>query len=226
MYLLDLIGTLAFSVSGAFKAKSRKINIFGVVTLGIITAIGGGTTRDLIIGRTPLFYLIDENYLIVAVIAALATYIFPNFFSYEYSLFRFLDSVGIAAFAIIGGIVTKQHLSFEWSVFTIGIMVTMGVFTACGGGVIRDTIMGDTPYAFKEGSNYITAALLGSVVFSVLDIFNTALAITVSIVTTLIIREIFSPFGFLRFFILKKRGELFLFRKNFTPKINQEQLEA
>ena len=57
MYILDLLGTLAFAISGATKAKGRTLNIFGVVFLGIITAVGGGTVRDLIIGRTPLFYL-------------------------------------------------------------------------------------------------------------------------------------------------------------------------
>lgn len=80
MYYLDLLGTLAFAIAGAFKAKERVLNVFGVVFLGIITAIGGGTFRDIVIGRTPLFYLKDQNYLLAAIIGGIATYFVPHIF--------------------------------------------------------------------------------------------------------------------------------------------------
>jgi uncharacterized membrane protein YeiH len=91
IYLLDLLGTLAFAIGGAYKAKSRKLNVFGVVFLGAITAVGGGTIRDLIIGKTPLFYLEDVNYLLICLVAGVATYLLPNFFNKTYSLYRLTD---------------------------------------------------------------------------------------------------------------------------------------
>ncbi|MFA4941513.1 MAG: TRIC cation channel family protein, partial [Patescibacteria group bacterium] len=102
MYFLDLLGTLAFAIGGAYKAKSRKLNIFGVVFLGAITAVGGGTVRNLIIGRTPLFYLRDPNYLLICLGAGLLAYLLPNFFKRSYTIFRFVDSIGLATFVIIG----------------------------------------------------------------------------------------------------------------------------
>ncbi len=198
MYLLDLLGTLAFAISGAFKAKGRELNIFGVVFLGIITAVGGGTIRDLIIGRTPLFYLTDRNYLLVAIISSALAYFIPTFFKRRFTLFRFLDSIGIAAFAIIGVSVSFNFLfngNMQFSILTFIVSVLFGVITAAGGGVLRDAIMGDTPFALMRGSNYITSAFWGSLVFYALMFFNINLAIILSIIVTLVLREIVSKFG-------------------------------
>ena len=92
LYSLDLLGTFAFAITGAFKAKNARLNIFGVIFLGVITSVGGGTFRDLIIGRTPLFYLQDPNYLGVAILASIATYFAPTFFKKRYA-----SKVGIRA---------------------------------------------------------------------------------------------------------------------------------
>ena len=85
MYFLDLLGTLAFAITGAFKAKKANLTLFGVVFLGIITAFGGGTVRDLVIGRTPLFYLADANYLFIAILGSLITFLSPFFFKERFS---------------------------------------------------------------------------------------------------------------------------------------------
>lgn len=198
LYFLDLLGTMAFAIGGAYKAKSRELNIFGAVFVGMITAIGGGTIRDLIIGRTPLFYLQDQNYLIVAITASIITFFLPNFFKKAYSIFRFTDSIGIAAFAIIGTSVTYSHLFGQSASLTILpslVSIALGVLTAVGGGIFRDALMGDVPYAIKHGSNYITSALVGAVLYFVISFENQIGAAVVSIIVVLLLREVFSSYG-------------------------------
>jgi uncharacterized membrane protein YeiH len=197
MYILDLLGTLAFAITGAFKAKQAKLTVFGAIFLGLATAVGGGTTRDLIINRTPLFYLIDSNYLIVSIIGAILTFYLPTFFKKKYSFFRFIDSIGVAAFAIIGTSVTYNHLFVGTSpkITSFLTCVFLGMVTAFGGGVIRDAIMGDAPFAFRHGSNYALSAMLGALSLYALMFYNMSLAIAVSLIVTMMMREIVSPYG-------------------------------
>jgi uncharacterized membrane protein YeiH len=195
MYILDLLGTLAFAISGAFKAKGRTLNIFGVVFLGIITAMGGGTVRDLIIGRTPLFYLKDPNYFVVAIAGGALAYFVPAFFKKRFSFFRLLDSIGLAAFAIIGTSVTYNYLSGVSALMLFLAAVFLGTLTGVGGGILRDAIMGDTPFALKHGSNYIKSAFIGALIFYVLSFYNVSLGIIVSMAVTLFMREYLSEFG-------------------------------
>lgn len=197
LYILDLIGSFAFVITGAYKAKMTKFTIFGAVFFGIITAIGGGTTRDLIIGRTPLFYISDKNYLIVAIIGSVATFYSPTFFKQKYSFFRFIDSIGVAAFSIIGVFVTYNHVFSGASPNITNFLacVLLGMFTAFGGGVLRDAIMGDKPFAFRSGSNYALSSFLGALSFYVIMFYNVNIAIVVSLLVTIIMREVVSKYG-------------------------------
>jgi uncharacterized membrane protein YeiH len=206
MYILDLLGTLAFAIAGAFKAKGRELNVFGVVLLGVITAVGGGTFRDLIIGRTPLFYLKDPNYLLIAVVGGLATFLVPHIFKKGFTVFRFMDSLGLAAFVIIGTSITYNYLFHGdgKSVIAALACIFMGMMTGFGGGVIRDAVMGDVPFAFKKESGYIAAAFAGTVTFYVLMFIDPNLASIASIVVTLSMREVFSKHGLYQKMIKKR----------------------
>ncbi|MBT4277923.1 trimeric intracellular cation channel family protein [Candidatus Falkowbacteria bacterium] len=195
MYFLDLIGTLAFAITGAYKAKIEKLHILGVIFLGVITAVGGGTIRDLIIGRVPLFYLKDVNYLLVAILGSVLIYLTPTFFKKQYSFFRFIDSVGLSVFVIIGVTTVFNFLDFNSYILSFIVCMFLGVLTGFGGGIIRDAIMGDMPLAFKNGSNYASSAFFGAFSFYVLMPYNFILATAVSIIITLFFREIISPFG-------------------------------
>lgn len=195
LYLLDLLGTLAFAISGAFKAKGRELNIFGVISLGFITAVGGGTVRDLIMGRVPLFYLKDPNYALVAVGGAVLAWFVPTFFKRRFSLFRFLDSLGLATFVIIGVSIANGYMYNELSLMSFIASMALGVLTGCGGGVLRDAIMGDVPFALKHGANYINSAFFGSLIFYVLMFVNLSLAIVLSMAVTMVMREVISDFG-------------------------------
>lgn len=198
LYFLDLLGTLAFSITGAYKAKQAKLSIFGVVFLGIITAVGGGTVRDLIINRVPLFYLRDPNYLLICIIGGLLTYLMPALFKKGYSFFRLIDSIGLAAFAIIGVSISYSHLfnsQHDITLISLLACVFLGMLTGFGGGVVRDAIMGDTPLSLKNGSNYVLSAFLGSLLFYLLMFFNLIFAMSISIIITLTLREIISNYG-------------------------------
>jgi len=203
LYFLDLLGTFAFAVSGATKARGRELNIFGVVFLGAITAVGGGTIRDLIIGRTPLFYLIDRNYLLIVLLGAITTYLIPSFFKKQFSFFRFLDSVGLATFIIIGASVSLRYLYDDFSIISALAAISLGVLTASGGGILRDAVLGDTPFALKNGSNYITAAFLGSTCFYGFRFISLSLAVSASFIAVLLLREVFSQYGIYRKLIKK-----------------------
>ncbi|MFC1644889.1 trimeric intracellular cation channel family protein [Patescibacteria group bacterium] len=198
MYILDLIGTFAFAVTGAYKAKVKKLNIFGVIILGIITAVGGGTVRDLMIGRVPMFYLNDPSYFLIGIIAGLLTFVVPTFFKRRYSFFRLIDSIGLAAFAVIGVSVADKYLfeaGGEMTLISFLVCVFSGMISGFGGGVARDAIMGDEPYALKKGSNYVFAAFLGSASFYLILFLNINLAVLISTTLTLYFREIVSRFG-------------------------------
>ncbi len=206
MYFLDLLGTLAFAITGAFKAKKAKLTLFGVIFLGIITALGGGTLRDLIIDRTPLFYLTDQNYLFIAILGSIITFLIPTFFKEWFSFFRLIDSVGLASFSIIGVSISYNYIFANTppGITSFLSCVLLGMITAFVGGVVRDAVMGDTPFAFKPGSNYALSSFLGAFSFYLLMFFNINLAIAVSIVLALSMREIVSKYGIYKRVLLKK----------------------
>ena len=206
MYFLDLLGTLAFAITGAFKAKKANLTLFGVVFLGIITAFGGGTVRDLIINRTPLFYLVDPNYLFIAISGSVIVFLGPFFFKERFSFFRFIDSVGLAAFSIIGVSITYNHIFADVGPDLISFLscVLSGMITAFVGGVVRDTVMNDTPFAFRPGSNYALSSFLGAFSFYFLMFFNVALAMFISMFTSLFMREVMSKYGIYKRLFFKK----------------------
>jgi len=197
MYFLDILGTLAFAITGAFKAKKAKLTIFGVVFLGVITALGGGTVRDLIINRTPLFYLIDSNYLFAAISGSIFTFLAPTFFKKRFSIFRFIDSIGLATFSIIGVSVTYNYIFTDTSPGIRSFLpcVLLGMVTAFAGGIIRDAVMGDVPFALKSGSNYALSSFLGASTFYLLMFYNINIAMAVSIIVALFMREVVSDYG-------------------------------
>lgn len=201
LYFLDLLGTLAFAITGAYRGKGAKLNILGAIFLGIITAVGGGTLRDLIINRLPLFYLIDQNYFLIAIFGSVIVYFIPALFKKAYSFFRLIDSIGLAAFVIIGVSASFSSLfKIDSGPTFVSFLATvlLGMITGFGGGIIRDSIMGEVPFSFRKGSNYATSAFWGAVSFYFLMFINFNLAITISMIVTLILREAISKYGIYR----------------------------
>lgn len=160
-YLLDIIGTMAFAMSGALTAMNKKLDPFGVFIIAFVTAVGGGTLRDIMIGRTPVGWMRDLNYVYLIIIGFFLTVIFRKKLDHlRKSLFLF-DTIGLGVFTLIGlekGIVIGLHPV---------ICVALGTMTACFGGVIRDILCNDIPVIFRR-EIYATICIIGGVIFFIL----------------------------------------------------------
>lgn len=179
LYFLDLIGTAIFAITGALKAFEYRLDLLGVITLGLVTGIGGGTIRELILGETPPFILTDFNYLYIAIATSLIVFFWHRKVESHRKLFYFLDAVGLGVFAVIGSL---AGIAAHLSPIGIGLIATL---TAVGGGAIRDISVGEIPFIFCK-EIYASAALAGTLVFQLLLHFDFAveLAAIVSIFLT------------------------------------------
>ena len=158
IYLLDLIGTFVFAISGIRLAARTDMDVFGASVVGFVTAIGGGTVRDLLLNSHPITWMADMTYPMVILAAVPFTFLMgKKLNNFSKTLFIF-DTIGIAMFTIIG---MEKALSFGLNPFMAG---TMGMISAVVGGVIRDVLCREVPLVFRK-EIYATACLLGAVVF-------------------------------------------------------------
>ena len=157
--IIDLLGTLAFAISGLRWASRKEFDLFGAYVIGFITAIGGGTTRDLLLGVTP-FWMEDPKYAIVTGIALVAVLIFKrSIIKLDKTLFIF-DTVGLGLFTV-SGIDKALELGFP-----IWICIIMGAVSGSVGGVIRDIIINEVPLLFRK-EVYALASVAGGIVYFV-----------------------------------------------------------
>ena len=162
---LDIIGTMAFAMSGALTAMNKKLDPFGVFIIAFVTAVGGGTLRDIMIGRTPVGWMLDIKYVYVIIVGFILAILFRKKFDrLRKSLFLF-DTIGLGVFTLIGlekGINIGLHPI---------ICVALGTMTACFGGVIRDILCNEIPVIFRR-EIYATICILGGIVFFMLRKMN------------------------------------------------------
>jgi len=153
-YTLDLIGTFAFAISGFLTAFNKRLDLFGILIIAFVTALGGGTLRDVLIGRTPVGWMLDLNYVYVVLGGVLFAILFRKKLNYlRTSLFLF-DTIGLAVFTILGieiGIKTNLHPI---------ISIALGTMSASFGGVIRDILCNEIPVIFKK-EIYATVCIAG-----------------------------------------------------------------
>lgn len=182
--ILDFLGTFAFAISGIRLASGKDIDWFGAYIIGLVTAIGGGTTRDLLLDVTP-FWMLDARYLIVTGIALVAAILLKEkIFKWGNTLFIF-DAIGLGLFTIVG--VSKSldaGLSF-W------VCIIMGAITGSLGGVIRDVLINEVPLLFRKDI-YALACVAGGIVYFIclkLNLQSPFLEI-ISVLTVIIFRII------------------------------------
>jgi len=183
IYYLDLLGTFAFAISGALSAAEKRYDLFGVVFVAFITALGGGTTRDLLLGSTPVSWMDNYQYLYVIILAVIFTFIFhKQIQKWRKALFLF-DSIGLGVFTIIG---MQKALAFD---IGIGFAVIMGVISAVLGGVIRDTFNNDVPLILRK-EIYATACFIGAFLLIALGYLGVdiQIGIPLTILTIFVIR--------------------------------------
>lgn len=161
-YYIDLLGTLVFAISGALAASDKNMyrDIFGVTFTGFVTAVGGGTLRDMILGTRPA-WVADGNYLIVITVGVLIA-IFYKYYIFKFRRTFFLfDTMGIALYTVVG-----VQKSLEHGVSPLAAII-LGMFSAVMGGVIRDTLINEIPLIFRK-EIYATACLSGAALFVIL----------------------------------------------------------
>lgn len=190
LILFEILGTIAFSVSGAFVAIRRKMDVFGVAVLGLTTAIGGGVIRDLLLGVTPPMTFRDPMYALLAIAVAVVVF-FPSvrgFLTRRHRIYDqvllIFDSIGLGVFSVVG--VQAAHLAgYGENEF---LQVFVGVMTGVGGGILRDVMAQTTPYVFEKHF-YATASLLGALCCSLLwDFAGYAAAMIVGAAVTFVLR--------------------------------------
>ncbi|MEO2268815.1 trimeric intracellular cation channel family protein [Pseudoalteromonas pernae] len=164
-HLFDLLGVAVFAISGTLLAHEKKMDGFGVIVLAAVTAIGGGTLRDMILD-VPVFWVHDTSYFITILITVLITIIWLNYTQrFPHYLLQLADALGIAFFAIMGA---QKALNIDVPAMTA---VIMGVLTGCFGGVIRDVLAREVPMLLK-GPLYAVACLLGAGLYVLLISMN------------------------------------------------------
>jgi len=165
LYTLDLFGVAVFAVSGALVATHRRLDLLGVVVIATVTAIGGGTLRDLLLDRNPIFWIADATYPLVIVAVALLTLAWNRFAHIPKRALLVADAFGLALFAISGASIAAQQGLPLLSV------VLMGTLTGCAGGLLRDVICNEVPLILHRDI-YATAAIAGILVYLALSAFG------------------------------------------------------
>ena len=158
IYLLDLFGIAVFAISGALAAGRKKMDMFGIVVVALVTTIGGGTLRDIILGIRPVFWVGDPASLIVASVAAVATFLAVRFIRIPHRTLLLFDAFGLALFTVLG---CQRSMAVTDSQT---IIVVMGILTGVAGGMIRDLLCGEIPVILR-GEIYATASLLGGITY-------------------------------------------------------------
>lgn len=163
-YLLDLVGVAVFAVSGALAAGRRGLDLIGVVVLGVVTAIGGGTIRDVLLDRHPIFWLADPNFLIVITSAAMLTVAYVRWRPAPHSALLIADALGLALFSVAGAQVAENAGLPAVS------CILLGTVTGTAGGVVRDVLSAEVPLVLRRGNLYATAAIAGTSTYLLLQL--------------------------------------------------------
>ncbi|TRZ69488.1 MAG: trimeric intracellular cation channel family protein [Nitrosopumilaceae archaeon] len=158
IYILDLFGTMAFAVTGAFKAIEHKTDVVGILLLATITGVAGGTIRDVVMGQFPNS-LSDPAYVIITVLSGLSIFFLYSHLKKHWNLFLKFDAIGLGVFTIIGATFAYNLVGLNFLAIMLG-----GMLTAVGGGILRDVFVTQVPIVFVK-EFYISASFIGITVF-------------------------------------------------------------
>lgn len=163
LYFLDLIGTGAFAISGAFRGIKAKVDLSGVLFAGMLTAVGGGTLRDVFLFNEKIFWIDAPLYIYIALVGAFLTFLHPLHFAEKVHFYRFLDAMGLGVFTVIG---VQKGLDHN---FPVIVALFAGMLPAIGGGLLRGIMLGETPPYVLRAGFYTMSALSGAIFFVILS---------------------------------------------------------
>lgn len=194
-FIIEIIGTVAFACSGAMVAIKKHLDLLGIIVLGVITAVGGGMMRDILIGNNPPALFVNPIYVFMAFLSVMVLFLIVKFrrmsmavlesLTYE-RIMSLLDAIGLGAFTVVG-IDTAIEAGFGEYTF---LMIFLGVITGVGGGILRDMMAGEIPGVLKKHI-YACASLAGAVTYVVLlknEIVSAEVAVIVSALLVVVIR--------------------------------------
>ena len=166
MLFMEILGTIAFSISGAIEAMKKKMDLLGVLVLGLVTAVGGGIVRDMIIGHLPPASFRDPTYALLALTTAFIAFVAGMIVSMKHEsprsalwnrILLLSDAFGLGAFTVLG----IQGVQTQMDKPGIALLLFVGVITGVGGGLLRDIFAGNVPYIFRKHV-YATASIAGA----------------------------------------------------------------
>lgn len=161
LQIIDIAGTAAFTIAGVFAAMEKKLDLFGILIIAFVTALGGGTLRDVLIGNLPVTWMHQLDYSLIVLVSSIAALIFTNLIKNLHKILLLFDSLGLGLFTVVGiqkGIDLELHP---------GICILLGTITACFGGVLRDILLNQIPLIFLK-EIYATACITGGTVYFLL----------------------------------------------------------
>lgn len=184
IYYIDLLGTMVFAISGAMAAMRHHIDLFGAAFTGFVTAIGGGSLRDIFLNLRPV-WVDDGNYLLAILTGVLIAVLSRSILGRLARTLFLFDALGIGFFTVVG---VQKSLAYDSSGIAA---VVLGMFSAVMGGVTRDTLLNETPLIFRR-EIYATACLLGAILFFTLDSFGVSYNInaSLSVITVVVVRVV------------------------------------
>lgn len=169
MMFITYLGVIAAAVSGVIEAKRKDMDVVGACTVGFITALGGGTLRDLLLGQTPVFWVQDQSFAIMALVVAVITFYSSRFLRFTSQSILVPDALGLGMFSVLGA---SYGLKADATLF---VAVLMGVTTGVFGGILRDVICNEIPYVFARSAQlYATCSFAGALLFVVLRNWQTS----------------------------------------------------
>lgn len=173
MLFMEILGTIAFSISGAIEAMKKKMDLLGVLVLGLVTAVGGGIVRDMIIGHLPPASFRDPTYALLALATAFIAFVAGMIVSMKHAsprsalwnqILLLSDAFGLGAFTVLG----IQGVQAQMEDPGIALLLFVGVITGVGGGLLRDIFAGNVPYIFHKHV-YATASIAGACAYLLLQ---------------------------------------------------------
>ena len=178
MLFLDYFGTVAFAITGAFKAIEQKADIVGVVILSSVTGLAGGLIRDVIFGEYPPAALSDPIYLVLTTITGFTIFFLYPRLKKHWNIFLKCDAIGLGVFTVIGASIAYSIFGPNLLLISIG-----GLITATGGGILRDVLVNEIPLVLVR-ELYASASFIGVVVFFVLILVSDPVLAAISGIIT------------------------------------------
>lgn len=187
--IIEILGTIAFAVSGAMIAVRKQVDLFGVILLGMTTAVGGGITRDVLLGHTPPRIFQTLPILAIAFITSLIVFLLAYFSHDMYQknqqtvdrINNIFDALGLGLFTVMG-----MDVAAGTGIQNMVILVFFGVVTGTGGGLIRDLMVNEIPYVLKKHV-YAVASIAGGIAYYIMGRYNVSETIAVVMAITIVV---------------------------------------